>query len=70
MLVIPEPLRDLGYAPSVGLQEMVGVVLAAHDDRNLSTAEAFALIDIDGSGTLTRVTTHTIRRRLCFLGRF
>ena len=36
-----EPLRDLGYAPEVGLSEMVSFVLQAHEDRNSYTAEAF-----------------------------
>jgi hypothetical protein len=40
-----EPLRDLGYAPEVKLSDMVATVLAAHEDRNVSAAEAFKAID-------------------------
>merc|ERR1712159_854583 len=45
-----EAKRDLGYSPRVGLSEMVSFVLDAHEERNMSTAEAFKSIDIDGSG--------------------
>jgi len=48
-----EPLRDLGYAPEVGLSEMVSFVLQAHEDRNSYTAEAFKAMDKDGDGILT-----------------
>ena len=34
-----EPLRDLGYSPTVDLAGMVGRVLAAHEDRNSKTAQ-------------------------------
>ena len=53
-LATAEPLRDLGYAPTVGLADMVANVLAAHEDRNVCAAEAFKAIDADGSGTLNR----------------
>ena len=68
-LAVAEPLRDLGYEPSVGLQEMVEVVLAAHGERNLSTAEAFAAIDTDGSGSLTRAELEMFVRKYCVQGR-
>jgi len=55
-----QPLRDLGYAPTVDLVSMVSKVLAAHEDRNQATALEFKRYDADGSGKLTReaITTH------------
>lgn len=35
------PLRDLGYSPRVSLSGMVDKILAAHEVRNVTTAEAF-----------------------------
>lgn len=50
-----EPLRDLGYAPKVGLAEMVTNVLAAHETRNWDTANSFkAMISDPSVGELTR----------------
>lgn len=68
-LATAEPLRDLGYAPEVGLAAMVANVLAAHEERNLSTAQAFKTIDADGNGMLDRheidkyVQRHLVRGR-------
>ena len=48
---------------------MVASILAAHDDRNVSTAEAFKAIDSDGDGTLNRdnieqhIRKHLVRGR-------
>ena len=53
-LSVAEPLRDLGYAPSVSLPEMVSQVLAAHEERNARTVAAFREVDLDGNGTLAR----------------
>jgi hypothetical protein len=67
-----EPLRDLGYAPEVKLPDMVATVLAAHEDRNVSAAQAFKAIDSmsdDAKLTLTRdkiekyVRKHVVRGR-------
>jgi len=49
-----EPLRDLGYAPRVGLADMVEKVLMSHEDRNMRTALAFKEMDLDRSGKLER----------------
>jgi len=64
-----EPLRDLGFSPEVKLSDMVATVLAAHEDRNVSAAEAFKAIDGDGSLILNRakiekyVRKHVVRGR-------
>ena len=61
--------RDLGYAPEVGLADMVANVLAAHEQRNESTAEAFKALDADADGILSRedieshVRKHLVRGR-------
>ncbi len=68
-LATEEPLRDLGYAPQFGLSEMVEEVLTAHAERNESTAKAFAAIDIDGSGTLTRAELELFVRKYLVRGR-
>lgn len=68
-LATAEPLRDLGYAPSVGLSDMVARVLAAHEARNERTAEAFKAIDADADGKVSRdevehhIRTHLVRGR-------
>ena len=68
-LATDEPLRDLGYAPEVGLADMVANVLAAHEQRNESTAEAFKTLDVDSDGILSRedieshVRKHLVRGR-------
>ena len=49
-----EALRDLNYAPEVGLSDMVKSVLGAHNNRNLLAAAAFKTMDTDGSGLVTR----------------
>ena len=53
-LATEEPLRDLGYKPEVGLEEMVATVLKSHQDRNEITAKDFMAIDHDGDGVVTR----------------
>jgi len=69
-LASTEALRDLGYAPTVGLAEMVAIVLEAHEARNLSSADAFKAIDVEGTGNLDRtmiesyVRQHVVRGRL------
>merc|ERR1740117_336522 len=40
-LDVTAPLRDLGYAPEVRLEDMVRIVLEEHEDRNELAAEAF-----------------------------
>lgn len=49
-----EPLRDLGYAPSFGLVEMVEIVLNGHFMRNQRTAEEFSRMDADGNNTIEK----------------
>ena len=49
-----EPMRDLGYAPKVGLSDMVAAVLAAHERRNHRTAKAFKAMDTDNTAMLNR----------------
>jgi threonine 3-dehydrogenase len=63
-LSLSEPRRDLGYAPSVGLAEMVEVVLSAHFERNASTANTFRQVDLDGNGTLERGEIHDYLLRI------
>jgi len=50
-----EPLRDLGYKPDVGLEEMVASVLAAHEGRNDSAATDWKAMDRVGDGYVRRV---------------
>ena len=64
-----EPMRDLGYAPQVDLPGMVRRVLAAHEDRNHRTAQAFKTIDGDGSGRLTRSAIEAHVRKYLVRGR-
>lgn len=63
------PLRDLGYAPEVGLADMVSNVLAAHEDRNTNTARAFKDIDTSGEGVLTRDEIEAHVRKYLVRGR-
>eukprot|EP00937_MAST-01D_sp_MAST-1D-sp2_P007059 g7059.t1 len=49
-----EPRRDLGYAPTVGLEAMVQAVLTAHEERNARTAREFKTIDMAENGVLDR----------------
>eukprot|EP00944_MAST-04C_sp_MAST-4C-sp1_P012341 g12341.t1 len=64
-----EPLRDLGYSPTVGLDEMVETVLAAHSQRQIAQAEVFAAIDTNLDGVLDRaelagyIRKHLVRGR-------
>ncbi len=64
-----EPLRDLGYEPLIGLSEMVANVLAAHDVRNVKTAEAFKAIDADGNGKFSRDEIERHVRKFLVRGR-
>lgn len=63
------PLRDLGYAPQVGLADMVSNVLAVHEDRNTKTAQAFKAIDTSGEGVLTRDEIEAHVRKYLVRGR-
>jgi hypothetical protein len=45
------PLRDLGYSPRVSLSGMVDKILAAHEVRNVTTAEAFKAVG-EGGGAV------------------
>jgi len=64
-----EALRDLGYSPKFDVSQMVKGVLEAHDARNLSTAESFKAMDVDGDGEISRdeievhVRRHLVRGR-------
>jgi threonine 3-dehydrogenase len=64
-----EPLSDLGYKPEVDLPVMVSRVLAAHEERNLKTAQAFKEIDVDGSGRLSRAEVTVYIRKYLVQGR-
>ncbi|GMI62211.1 hypothetical protein ScalyP_jg11207 [Parmales sp. scaly parma] len=64
-----EPLRDLGYAPKVGLKAMVANVLAQHEERNLSTAQAFKRMDLENDGFVDRLDLEYYVRRHCVRGR-
>lgn len=64
-----EPLRDLGYAPKVGLSEMVTNVLSMHQSRNQMTAEAFKAIASDGSKELTHYDVEKYVRKYLVQGR-
>jgi nucleoside-diphosphate-sugar epimerase len=63
------PLRDLGYAPQVGLADMVANVLAVHEERNTKTAQAFKSIDTRGEGVLTRDEIEAHVRKYLVRGR-
>ncbi len=64
-----EPLRDLGYRPQVDLAGMVQRVLGAHDERNMTAAQAFKAIDTCGAGVLRRATIETHVRKYLVQGR-
>ena len=64
-----EPLRDLGYRPQVDLAGMVQRVLSAHDERNMTAAQAFKAIDTCGAGVLRRSTIETYVRKYLVQGR-
>ena len=64
-----EPLRDLGYRPQVDLAGMVQRVLGAHDERNMTAAQAFKAIDTCGAGVLRRSTIETYVRKYLVQGR-
>jgi threonine 3-dehydrogenase len=68
-LSLEEPLSDLGYAPEVDLAGMVARVLAAHEERNMTTAQAFKVIDADGSGRLSRREVTAYVRKYLVRGR-
>jgi threonine 3-dehydrogenase len=64
-----EALRDLGYEPAVGLSDMVASVLAAHNIRNVRTAEAFKAMDSDGDGNCSREEIERHVRKYLVRGR-
>jgi len=64
-----EALRDLGYAPRVDLAGTVEKILAAHEGRNLKTAQAFKAINADGSGRITRAGIEIHVRKYLVQGR-
>ena len=64
-----EPLRDLGYAPSVGLPDVVAKVIASHHHRNVLTAQAFKDIAADGRGSLGRDDIEGYVRQFLVRGR-
>ena len=68
-LATEEPLRDLGYAPEVGLADMVANVLAAHDDQNEKTAEAWYTINLENNDVLDRLEIEYYVRRYLVRGR-
>ena len=64
-----ESLRDLGYAPKVGLSEIVEKILLQHENRNMQTAQAFKEMDLDGTNTLNRVEIERHVRKYLLHGR-
>ena len=64
-----EPLRDLGYKPDVGLEEMVASVLKTHDARNETSANDWTTIDRNGDGTVTRKDIELHVRQFLSAGR-
>ena len=64
-----EPLNDLGYAPSVGLDEMVSTVLTAHNVRNQKHNDVFSTIDTSQDGVLDRDELESYVRKHLVLGR-
>jgi len=64
-----EPLRDLNYSPKVDLPGMVARVLAAHEDQNQKTAQAFKEMNVDGSGRLRRIEVESHVRKYLVRGR-
>ena len=69
MQLAAEPLADLGYAPQVGLSEMVSSVLGAHEERNLRTAQAFKEMGGGKEGSLTRSEIESHVRKYLVRGR-
>lgn len=47
-----EALRDLGYAPKMGLRSVVERVMGRHMERNAKSSAAFRAMDKNGNGTL------------------
>merc|ERR1719174_1879525 len=64
-----EPLRDLGYAPKIGLSEMVERVLMNHEDTNMRTAMAFKAMDTDNDGRVSRSALEAYVRKYLVRGR-
>jgi len=64
-----EPLRDLGYSPKVGLADMVANVLAAHEERNMKTAQAFKSMDVESDGVIDRLEIEYYVARYLVTGR-
>ena len=69
VLGVEEPQRDLGYAPTVGLAEMVLNVVEAHETRNIMTAQSFKSIDRRSAGKITRDDFENHVRQYLVLGR-
>jgi len=63
------PRRDLGYAPQVGLADLVTSVLSVHEARNVSAATAFKAIAGDGDGHLERADIEAHVRKYLVQGR-
>jgi len=64
-----EALRDLKYAPNIGLSEMVERVLLSNEDKNLTTVQSFKDMDEDGSGQLNRSEVEKHVRKYLVRGR-
>ena len=64
-----ETSSDLGYEAEIGLKEMVEKVLAAHEERNVATAEAFKSMDVESDGVLDRLEIEYYVRRYLVRGR-
>ena len=64
-----ESLRDLGYAPRVGLPEIVKRILLQHENRNMQTAQLFKDMDADGTNTLNRGEVERHVRKYLLRGR-
>jgi len=54
VLSTKEPEADLGYAPHVGLREMVGHVMMAQEEFLARSRVVFRMVDDDGNGTLSK----------------
>jgi len=64
-----EPLRDLGYEPTVGLDEMVGTVLAAHNERQEAQSKVFDGIDTSKDGVIDKAEMERYIRKHLVQGR-
>ena len=68
-LSLMEPKRDLGYAPKVGLPEMVKTVLNAHTTRQQRHVSVFESLDVDGNGFVDRAEMEKYIRKHMVEGR-